>query len=94
MAANTTYENIDLPTLRVLKDDTLEQIRKLSAVGESHSINGRSTSLTSRRELLAQLADISRAITARERQQRIEAAGGTFGGIHSVYPDFSRRLTR
>lgn len=94
MAANTTYENIDLPTLRVLKDDTLEQIRKLSAVGENHSINGRSTSLTSRQQLLNQLADISRAITARTRQEAIEARGGTFTGIHSVYPDFSRRLNR
>lgn len=85
--ANRAYETIDIETLEVLKEDTLDQIRRVSGVGSSHSINGRSINLPSRSELLDQLADINSAIT----RLRAEAQGLARGPLRSSYADFRRR---
>ncbi len=90
--ANTSYVHLEAETLQVLRNDTLDQLRKLSGVGVNHSINGRSVSLPSRNELIQCLADIDRAISSQSRQNAIIATGGTFNGVHTTHPSFSRHF--
>lgn len=92
MAVNTAYEHLSREQLTVLENDTLDQLRKLSAVGESHSINGRSVSLPKRNELLQALADIRRALKSRCRIDQIQAQGGSYDGYHSTYAGFNQHF--
>lgn len=88
--ANTTYESLSAEQLDVLENDTLDQLRKLSAVGQNHSINGRNVSLPQREALIQTLADIRRAKASNARKNQIIASGGTWNGYHSNYAAFDR----
>lgn len=87
---NTAYEHLDAETLEVLRNDTLDQLRKLSAVGQSHSINGRSVSMTARDSLLQTLVDIAHAQKSITRKNSILSTGGTFNGVHTTHAAFNR----
>jgi len=89
MEINTSFEHFTSEQLVVLENDTLDQIRKLSGVGQSHSINGRSVSLPDREKLMQCLADIRRAIRSQARVNNIAAQGGSYQGYHTSYAGFN-----
>ena len=91
-AVNTSYEYLSPEQLEVLEADTLDQLRKLSAVGQSHSINGRSVSLPQLEALDTRLISIRRAIASQARARSIIASGGTFTGIHTTHAGFNRHF--
>jgi len=59
---DTSYRSMSLETLNALRTSCLMQLKNIEAVGQSHSLNGRSTSLASSAEIADRLASVESAI--------------------------------
>lgn len=85
MALDTKYRVMSLETLEALKGSMLLQIKNIEGAGQSHSLNGRSTSQASLDTLLNKLGDIEAAIAWKK-----DPANAGNNGYTSRFTDFSR----
>jgi len=88
MPIDTRYRLYPAETIAALIASTLTQIKQIEGVGQSHSINGRSTSQATLRDLHDTLANL---YAAQKFQSSSEDAGNA--GYVSRFTDFSRQPT-
>lgn len=59
---NTSYRSMSLETLGALRTSILTQLKAVEGVGQSHSANGRQTTLTAFNDLTQKLVNVESAL--------------------------------
>lgn len=81
---DTSYRNWSVDTLNALRLSVLTQLKAVEAVGQTHTANGRATTLTDFDKLVQKLTNIESALT-----WKANAANRGNNGYASRYSSFS-----